>query len=425
MLNIKIKNIAFIVISILIIVLVNTLINSCKHDTININEFPEVIFSTQILPIFQANCAKSGCHDGISEEGGRFNFSNYEGIMAAIKPGYPDNSVAYTALADIWGNIMPPDRPLSLEQRSLIRIWILQGAKNNIDTTGSVCDTNNITFSGTINKMLNDNCLSCHSNINAPVLGANIRLEDYADVVAKANRVLGSIQHKPGFFAMPKNKAQLDTCKIIQFAIWVNKLNITDTTTADTSIYATRACFQRDILPVLVSSCAMSSCHDNVSHQGDYILTSYAHIMQAVQPYYPNESVLYTSIKGTGEEDIMPPAGYTQLTQAQIDSIRNWILYGALDEQCFSSSCDTSNVTFSGTVWPIINTYCKGCHSTSNPSGGYNLDNYSNIHTYAKSGILMNALKGNGVPLMPLGTTLTKCKIDQVNKWVKNGAQNN
>ncbi len=36
----------------------------------------------------------------------------------------------------------------------------------------------------------------------------------------------------------------------------------------------------------------------------------------------------------------------------------------------------------------------------------------------------MNALNGNGVTKMPLYTTLTKCKIDQVNKWVNNGAPN-
>jgi hypothetical protein len=495
------------------ILLVMSVIFSCKHDSM-ITQVPEINFEKQVLPIFQLHCAIPGCHDGVSGDR-RLNLSDYSNIVKDVVPGKPYSSRIYTALIDVYGNIMPPQGPLQEKDRTLIKLWIEQGAKDTKDTSGSscdtsnitiagaigvilgdhcygchsnanastygagiklqdsadiviraarisgavqhkqgfyamplgtsqldsckktkisvwarrlssnistTCDTNNVTFSGTIAKLLNDYCLACHSNANAPTLGANIRLQDYADVIAKSGRLLGALEQLPGYFAMPLGQSKLDTCKIQQFAIWVRK--VTDSIKpGDTSHYAKRACFQRDILPVLVSSCAMSGCHNNTTAQGGYIFTNYATVRQAVQPFNPNESALYASI--TGGEDKMPPPGYTQLTQTQIDSIRNWILYGALDEQCFSSSCDTTNVTFSGTVWPIINSYCKGCHSTANASGGYNLDNYNNISSYAKSGILMNALNGNGVPIMPLGTTLLKCKIDQVDKWVRNGALKN
>lgn len=226
----NIKSIAVLVITILLIILIYALVGSCRHNTVDIKEFPPIKFNTQILPIFQINCAKPGCHDGISKRGGHYNFSNYNGIMVAVKPGDPDNSTIYNAITNIRGDIMPPSGPLSINQRSLIRIWILQGAKNDSDTTNHkvlVCDTNNITFSGVIKKNLTNNCLICHSNNNAATNGGNVKLEDSADVVAWANGILGSIQHKLGYDTMPKGAAKLDTCSITQFAIWYRKLNDT------------------------------------------------------------------------------------------------------------------------------------------------------------------------------------------------------
>jgi len=84
------------------------------------------------------------------------------------------------------------------------------------------CDTTNVTFSGTISVMLDNYCLSCHSNANAANFGNNIRLEDYADVKANSQDVLGSIKHESGFSPMPKGGAQLNDCLVTQFEIWVN-----------------------------------------------------------------------------------------------------------------------------------------------------------------------------------------------------------
>ena len=45
-----------------------------------------------------------------------------------------------------------------------------------------------------------------------------------------------------------------------------------------------------------------------------------------------------------------------------------------------SAPCDTSNVTFSNSVMPVINQYCISCHGGSFPQGNIFLDNYTNIH---------------------------------------------
>lgn len=85
------------------------------------------------------------------------------------------------------------------------------------------CDTTNVTYSGTIVSVLNNNCYSCHSNNTAASFGNNIRLENYADVVANIDRVVGSVKHNTGFSAMPKNGGSIKSCSIDQLDIWFRK----------------------------------------------------------------------------------------------------------------------------------------------------------------------------------------------------------
>lgn len=87
----------------------------------------------------------------------------------------------------------------------------------------TACDTTNVTFSITISSMLNNNCLSCHSNAKAAANGNNIRLENYSDVVAKQPVITGSINHAAKYSPMPKNGVKLKSCLLNQFDIWVRK----------------------------------------------------------------------------------------------------------------------------------------------------------------------------------------------------------
>jgi hypothetical protein len=90
-----------------------------------------------------------------------------------------------------------------------------------------------------------------------------------------------------------------------------------------------------------------------------------------------------------------------------------------------NSSCDTTIVTYSGTIAPIMSSYCTTCHSGSAPSGGISLTGYSAVQTTASSGLLMNALTGNGVPVMPVSGALPACKLTQFKIWIRNGMLNN
>lgn len=87
----------------------------------------------------------------------------------------------------------------------------------------SGCDTSNVTFSTTIQPMLQSYCYSCHSNSNASGNGAGIKLENYTDVktMAENGRLLGAISHDNGYSPMPKGGSKLSNCKILQTQVWI------------------------------------------------------------------------------------------------------------------------------------------------------------------------------------------------------------
>ena len=104
-------------------------ITSCKHNA-DITDIPEICFERDVLPVFLNSCAISGCHDGQGESG--LSLTNHSEISHGVVPGKPYSSTIYKAIISTWGeNKMPPDRPLSLENRTAIRLWIEQGARIN------------------------------------------------------------------------------------------------------------------------------------------------------------------------------------------------------------------------------------------------------------------------------------------------------
>ncbi len=110
------------------------LVNSCKHEGISADQMPQVCFTEEVLPIFQNSCGTTGCHDSKSAESG-YTFTDYASIMKSITPGDADKSEAYKAITSTF-QLMPPDNALPASKRTIIRLWIEQGAK---ETT---CKTN-------------------------------------------------------------------------------------------------------------------------------------------------------------------------------------------------------------------------------------------------------------------------------------------
>lgn len=88
----------------------------------------------------------------------------------------------------------------------------------------NLCDTVSVSYSGTVQPLLEQFCLSCHGNSVASSLGASIRLEEYSDVLIRAEdgSLLGSISHTGNFAAMPRGAAQLSSCSIAGVRKWID-----------------------------------------------------------------------------------------------------------------------------------------------------------------------------------------------------------
>ena len=88
----------------------------------------------------------------------------------------------------------------------------------------TACDTATVTYSTSVRSLLDNNCLSCHSNNEASLRGGNIKLENYADVKLRAGdgSLLGAISHESGYSPMPREAPKLDDCSISIIRIWVN-----------------------------------------------------------------------------------------------------------------------------------------------------------------------------------------------------------
>lgn len=299
-----------------------------------------------------------------------------------------------------------------------------------IDTL--VCDSSNVTYQGTVYPILNEHCISCHSG-TAP--SAGLDFTDYNDValVAENGSLLGSIKHLPGYSPMPQGADQISSCEIALIGIWVND-TVFDPGGGGIPCDPDTVYFQNDVLPLLQSSCGIAGCHDPGTAQDDVVLTSYAAVMQTadVEPFQPGESDLYEVLIETDPDKRMPPPPRPSLNSDQVDMVYQWIAQGALNNYCESEDCDSINVTFSQTVWPIIQNSCYGCHSGTNPSGGISLNGYTqvkaagSIPTGSYGSLLGTITYAVGNEPMPRnGNQLSTCSIAQIRKWINDGMPDN
>lgn len=83
----------------------------------------------------------------------------------------------------------------------------------------NTCDTTNITFTGTINPILTQNCITCHGS------GANTRLDSYAavSVYAGNGKLEGTVTQASGYNPMPQGTSKLDDCSITKIKLWIKK----------------------------------------------------------------------------------------------------------------------------------------------------------------------------------------------------------
>jgi hypothetical protein len=93
-----------------------------------------------------------------------------------------------------------------------------------------------------------------------------------------------------------------------------------------------------------------------------------------------------------------------------------------------STSCDTSNVTFSITITSILTDNCYSCHSNSTAASNGNnirLQDYSDVaaQNVAIAGSIQHT--GSYVSMPKNGGKIKDCAINQFNIWVRKGMPNN
>jgi len=103
--------------------------SSCTHKS-DLTNVRTVSFKSDVLPVFETNCKM--CHGNTGRSDGDKNYTSYDGIMKDIKAGNANKSKIYSVITSTISRMPPTSHnALNQDQRSLIYVWIEQGAQNN------------------------------------------------------------------------------------------------------------------------------------------------------------------------------------------------------------------------------------------------------------------------------------------------------
>ncbi|MFT3701867.1 MAG: hypothetical protein QM802_05845 [Agriterribacter sp.] len=99
----------------------------------------------------------------------------------------------------------------------------------------------------------------------------------------------------------------------------------------------------------------------------------------------------------------------------------------ASEDMLAPQQCDTTGMTYSSDILPIITNNCYSCHGSGNITDDINLDGYSNLKTYVDNGYLIGAIThASGYTPMPYNSEkLSDCEINKIKAWINSGAPNN
>ena len=97
-------------------------------------------------------------------------------------------------------------------------------------------------------------------------------------------------------------------------------------------------------------------------------------------------------------------------------------------EEVLADVCSTSNVTYTATIAPIINSGgCLNCHNSTLLRGGFSLETYEQVKAKASqvragNAVLYGAVAHlDGFSPMPKGLSqLSDCNIAKIKAWIDN-----
>jgi hypothetical protein len=90
------------------------------------------------------------------------------------------------------------------------------------------------------------------------------------------------------------------------------------------------------------------------------------------------------------------------------------------------ADCDTSAVSYSLDIQPVIDNNCVNCHGPINPLAGLDISTYQQVDANkGKISDRINRQPGDPLLMPQNGPPLLRCDIDQFDAWVNQGALNN
>jgi hypothetical protein len=209
----------------LVLILFFQFLWACKHDPFVPKH--SVCYSTEIKNIFLANCTAGNCHNASHAAGG-YDFTTYEGISHGLTPGKPKESRIIDVIYGTRSNHTGLN--LTAYDRGLIKMWIEQGAMNDITCSPDYCDSLTISYNKQAKKFLNTYCVSCHKP------GGAGYLYQYTDTITNIDKTdtvdFSTFQASHKYVTQRKS----DFLKILGFLYTDNHQGITLTSKCDSTI---------------------------------------------------------------------------------------------------------------------------------------------------------------------------------------------
>ena len=87
------------------------------------------------------------------------------------------------------------------------------------------------------------------------------------------------------------------------------------------------------------------------------------------------------------------PQNANKISSCEIALIEKWINDTTFVNPPDTTDCDTSFVTYPGTVFPILQANCISCHAPPTPAAGIDLTDFADISFLAQNGALLGAIK--------------------------------
>jgi cytochrome c5 len=326
----------------MILIGVLSTLSSCTHDSSLIEGIDTVCFESQVMPIMQTSCGISGCHDG-SAEG--FNTTDYQTIMQAVTPNDPRGSKLYQVITDINSeNMMPPDRPLTTNQRSIIEVWIAQGANHttcspNTNPGGGDTITINkdtICFNQNILPMFINNCAmtSCHDGSSQGEEDELYALNSYSTIRAHVNpfnpdasTVYRAVNGKGEEFMPPPPKPALTTVQKNLLKKWITDGALNSNCPNNNCDTTGTVGFTAKVKPIMDNYCI--SCHNASVSSGGVNLNGYLQVKSYAEKMRNGTPLLVGTIRQLSGFKAMPPS--IKLDDCSIIKIESWIAQGKLD----------------------------------------------------------------------------------------------